>query len=86
MPEISRFRGIKITMNFNDHNPAHFHVEYAGQDAMVRIDDLVLSENAYPPQVRRRIISWASLHQDELREAWNRREREEHPGRIPPLE
>ncbi|MFM7791692.1 MAG: DUF4160 domain-containing protein, partial [Microcystis panniformis] len=26
MPEISRFLGIIITMYYNDHTPAHFHV------------------------------------------------------------
>jgi len=25
MPEISRFFGIIITMNYNDHSPPHFH-------------------------------------------------------------
>ena len=27
MPEISLFYGIKITMNWNDHVPPHFHAE-----------------------------------------------------------
>lgn len=26
MPEISRFFGTIITMNYNDHAPPHFHV------------------------------------------------------------
>ena len=29
MPEISRFYGLRITMNYNEHLPPHFHVEYA---------------------------------------------------------
>ena len=85
MPEISRFRGIKITINFNDHNPAHFHVEYAGREAMVLIEDLEFREGNMPTQVRRRVIEWATLHQAELREAWNRRRDRLPPGRIPPL-
>lgn len=28
MPEISLFYGIRITMNWSDHNPPHFHAEY----------------------------------------------------------
>lgn len=33
MPEISLFCGIRITMFFSDHNPPHFHADYAGQKA-----------------------------------------------------
>lgn len=28
MPVISRFYGIVITMNFREHEPAHFHATY----------------------------------------------------------
>lgn len=30
MPEICLFGGIRITMYYDDHNPPHFHAEYAG--------------------------------------------------------
>ncbi|RKX85455.1 MAG: hypothetical protein DRP58_05810 [Spirochaetes bacterium] len=29
MPEISRFLGIIIFMNFNEHSPPHFHAKYS---------------------------------------------------------
>lgn len=29
MPEISLFFGIRITMYYDDHNPPHFHADYA---------------------------------------------------------
>ena len=35
MPEISLFCGIRITMFYSDHNPPHFHADYAGQKALV---------------------------------------------------
>ncbi len=34
MPEISRFFGIFITLNFNDHNPPHFHAKYGDYSGM----------------------------------------------------
>ncbi len=34
MPEISRFYGIVIKMFFDDHEPPHFHVEYAEHQAV----------------------------------------------------
>ena len=27
MPELTKFHGIKITMNYDDHNPPHFHAK-----------------------------------------------------------
>lgn len=37
MPTISLFYGIKITMNYNDHSPPHFHAEYQDYEALVDI-------------------------------------------------
>lgn len=39
MPEISRFYGIRITMyiGMREHPPPHFHAEYSGQEALIRI-------------------------------------------------
>lgn len=35
MQEISLFYGIRVTMNWIEHNPPHFHVEYAEYRATV---------------------------------------------------
>lgn len=40
MPEISRFYGIIIVMNFNDHNPPHFHALYQNYEISVEIKSL----------------------------------------------
>ena len=37
MPLISIFGGIRITMYFDDHNPPHFHADYSGHRAVIRI-------------------------------------------------
>ncbi len=37
MPTISQFYGIKITMNYNDHSPPHFHAEYQDYEVLVDI-------------------------------------------------
>ncbi len=47
MPEISLFYGIRITMNWNEHNPPHFHVEYAGYKASVLIQNGVIDKRIY---------------------------------------
>jgi len=43
MPEISRFYGIVITINYLDHMPPHFHARYGGDRATVSIDRVLLS-------------------------------------------
>ena len=35
MPVISRFFGIMILMNYNDHEPPHFHARYQDQEIIV---------------------------------------------------
>ncbi len=42
MHENSRFYGIVIKMFFDDHEPPHFHVEYAEHQAVVSIETLAL--------------------------------------------
>jgi hypothetical protein len=37
MPTLSTFYGIKITMNYNDHPPPHFHAEYQEYEAIIEI-------------------------------------------------
>jgi hypothetical protein len=85
MPEISRFYGIVIQMYFGDHPPPHFHARYAGQNAKIDIDALAVIEGKLPARALGLVIEWATLHQDELREAFSRAENSEVPGKIEPL-
>jgi hypothetical protein len=71
MPEISRFFGIIITLYYNDHAPAHFHVRYGGQKAVVTIEDFLIIEGSLSPRARALVLEWAALHHQELREDWN---------------
>ena len=48
MPEISIFLGIRVTMNWNDHNPPHFHVEYGDYKALVAIKECVVFRGFLP--------------------------------------
>ena len=62
MPEISRFFGIIIAMNYNDHVPPHFHARYGGQKAIVAIQTLALLRGRLPPRAFGLVIEWATLH------------------------
>ncbi len=86
MPELCRFYGISIRLNFLDHNPPHFHVFYGEYEAVVEIKSIRVVQGRLPPRARRLVEEWASLHQDDLMAAWIRAQRSEPPGRIAPLE
>jgi len=86
MPEISRFFGIVVTMHYDDHVPPHFHVRYAGKKAVLSIRPLDLMRGRLPPRVLGLVVEWASLHQVELQENWERARRLAKLKRIAPLE
>jgi hypothetical protein len=41
MPEISRFFGIVIYMNWREHPPMHFHAVYGEHEALMTLDGKV---------------------------------------------
>lgn len=85
MPELSRFYGIVIKLFFDDHPPPHFHATYGEHAILVRIDTLGVVAGALPPRAMGLVIEWASLHQQELKAAWERAKKLETPDRIAPL-
>ena len=85
MPELCRFRGIVIRIHPNDHPPAHFHVVYGGVGASFKIENMDDVDGNIPPRIRQLVTRWAALHQDELRDAWNKVMQGERAGRIDPL-
>lgn len=86
MPEICRFFGIVITVNYNDHPPAHFHVRYGDQKAIIAIETLTLLQGRVSPRVFGLVMEWAAQHQNELLENWQRARSQEMLLRIEPLE
>jgi len=86
LPEICRFFGIVITMNYNDHPPPHFHVRYGGQKALIGIQTLALLRGKLSPRVFGLVMEWASLHQAELMENWELARRQVALQKIEPLE
>ena len=70
MPEISLFYGIRITMDWNDHNPPHFHAQYGNNKAVVLIEDGVISEGYLPSRQLKFVLAWTEIHKDELMQNW----------------
>lgn len=85
MPELARFYGIVVQIYYGDHLPAHFHAQYAGYSAKIDIETLALIEGKLPARAKGLVIEWATLHQEELREAFRRAANLQEPGSIDPL-
>ena len=85
MPEISRFYGLVIKIFYDDHNPPHFHAEYGEYEVLIDITTLAIMSGRVPARALGMVTEWASLHQQELRVAWERAKQLLPPGHIDPL-
>lgn len=70
MPQIALFFGIRITMYYDDHNPPHFHAEYAGRTALVDIQEGRVFRGGLPNRQLKYVLAWTELHRDELMQNW----------------
>ena len=88
MPELSRFYGIIIRMYWEAgarHNAPHFHAYYQENTAIFSIDPIELIEGLMPKRQTRLVEAWAELHQNELRNDWQRLQTGQRPLPIEPL-
>jgi len=86
MQQVSRFFGIIVTMFYDNQNPPHFHATYGEFKAEISINELRILAGYLPARALELVIEWASLHQPELFENWNRIENGELIKNILPLE
>ena len=85
MPTICRFRGIKITINYREHQPPHFHAVYGGEEVVVSIKEIEVIEGSIPSKQLKMLLGWAAFHQDELMENWLLAEKKQELFEIDPL-
>jgi hypothetical protein len=88
MPELSRFFGIIIRMYWEanaPHHKPHFHAYYQGDVAIYSIDPVELITGSLPKRQQRFVEAWAELHQQELRDDWERLQAGQRPIPIDPL-
>jgi hypothetical protein len=70
LPTIIEFDGIKICIYAGDHAPPHFHILFAGQEALVRISDLSVAEGAIARAALGKALAWAGDNQGQLALRW----------------
>lgn len=85
LPRISTFYGIVITMYFYDHEPPHFHAQYAEHHAVIAIDGGTVLVGGLPGRALKLVDEWASLHREELVAGWSRAKDGGTPEPIDPL-
>ena len=85
MPELSLFYGIRISMFYSDHNPPHFHAEYAGKKAIVDIENGIVIKGYLPNRQIKLVLAWCEIHRDELMQNWELAKDGKPLNRINPL-
>ncbi len=84
MPEISRFFGIIIYMNYNEHDPPHFHAKYQEQEVTIEIQTGIV-QGKMSKRALRMLFEWSELHRDELSSNWERARERKPLMSIQPL-
>ena len=83
MPEITRFFGITISINFGrEHNPPHFHAVYGDKEGLFDIRTLQMLDGHLSAKAQALVKEWASQYQDELMQMWDTKQLQ----KLQPLE
>lgn len=85
MPTICMFRGIKVYINWREHQPPHFHATYGGHEVLVTIQDIEVLEGSLPAKQLKMLLGWAAFHQEELMENWLLAEQKQELFQIEPM-
>lgn len=85
MPELSRFLGIVVGMFYREHGVPHFHAVYGEHEISVEVQSGAV-HGSFPPRALRHVQEWATLHQAELLENWERARQGQPLNPIAPLE
>lgn len=67
------------------HHVAHFHAYWQDQVAVIRSEPIDVIAGSLPTRQRRLVEAWAELHQQELRDDWNRLQQGQLSKPIEPL-
>lgn len=84
MPVLSRFYGITVYMNYQDHEPPLLHARYQDQEVLLEIDSGLLT-GTFSRRALRLLFEWTELHKGELERNWVRARNKEPLQPIQPL-
>jgi hypothetical protein len=72
-------------MNFSDHAPPHFHVQYNEHRAIMSISDGEIIEGDLPANQLSLVRAWWILRENQIAIAWDNAVQRINPGKIEPL-
>lgn len=72
-------------MNYNDHNPPHFHARYGDFEITVEIQSEIVN-GTFPRRGLKLVFEWYEQHRDELLANWNSLLTTGEFSKIQPLE
>ena len=72
-------------MYYEDHNPPHFHAEYADNKILVDIENGYVISGAFPNRQLKFVLAWAEIHKDELMQNWELAKSAQPLNHIAPL-
>ena len=84
MPELCRFYGIIIFLNYLDHDPPHFHARYKDQEVIIEIETGIV-KGYMSKRALRMIFDWSEMHQEELMANWHLARDRQPLQKISPL-
>ena len=81
-PQINEgdFDGMVVSMNFSEHNPPHFHVQFQDEKCVVDIKEGAITKGHLPRRQAMSLLAWVEHNLETLMWNW------EHPEamkRIP---
>jgi hypothetical protein len=85
MPEISRFFGIVIYMNWRELPPVHFHAVYGEHEALITLDGAVYA-GSLPGRAPSMVREWLAMHRAEIKLDWQLAQQRKPLLSIDPLE
>jgi hypothetical protein len=74
-----------VAMYYNDHAPPHFHVVYAGMEAIISIEAGDLIAGDLSVRALGLVREWLALHKEDLRDNWTRARNRQPLVPIEPL-
>ena len=86
MPTISAFYGIIVRMYHRDHEPAHFHVFYQGNEAKIDIERLELMAGHLPRRALGLALELGGAAPERASRNWTLAQRRRPISNIEPLE
>lgn len=70
-PEASRFYGIVVYFNANDHPPPHLHARHGEHRISVDIRTMDVIQGDFPRSSLRILRDWMQANHDILQQAWD---------------